>query len=120
MDKYEDRTLPTDVLPCGHTSFPLELDAGSYPVLPPLYIDCNYVCPLTFDEARKLEGETIKQASSDAWFKARENRLTTSCFHRIDKRVKDFDDKFDLFCHPQSLIHLLPAVMAVHMKVLPK
>ena len=96
MDKYEDRTLPTDVLPCGHTSFPLELDAGSYPVLPPLYMDCNYVCPLTFDEARKLEGETIKQASSDAWFKARENRLTASCFHRIDKRVRDFDDKFVL------------------------
>ena len=55
--------------PADKQIFPLKLDAGSYPVLPPLYIDYNYVCPFTFDEARKLEGETIKQASSDAWCK---------------------------------------------------
>ena len=42
------------------------------------------LCPLTFDEARKLKGETVTQASSDAWLKARENRLTASCFHRTD------------------------------------
>lgn len=45
---------------------------------------------------RQESWKPIKQASSDAWFKARENRLTTSCFHRIDKRVKDFDGKFVL------------------------
>ena len=49
------------------------------------------------------------------------NRLTASCFHRIDKRVRDFaDNLFYLSCHPQSLFHLLPAVMEVHRKVLPK
>lgn len=54
--------------------------------LPPLYMDCNYVCPLTFDEARKLEGETIKQASSDAWFKA---RRTDSPHHAFTQSIRE-------------------------------
>ena len=94
IDKYDDRTLPTDILPCGNTAFPLELDAGSYPVVPPQYIECNSVFPLTFDEARQLEAETVKQTESDVWFNARKNRLTASNFHRIEKRVRDVNDKF--------------------------
>ena len=105
VHKYEDRTLPTDILPCGNTAFPLKLHAGSYPTVPPQYIECNSLFPLTFDEARKLERETVKQAESDGWFKARENRLTASNFHRIEKRKKEVDDKFvaSILSAPKSL-----------------
>ena len=65
VDKYEDKTLPTDILPYGNTAFPLELDAGSYPVVPTQYTECCFVSPLTVDEARKLKGETVKRAESD-------------------------------------------------------
>ena len=85
VDKYDDRLLPTDVLPCGNTAFPSGLDAGSYPVVPPQYIECNSVFPLTFDEARKLEAEAVKQTESDGWFNARKSRLTASNFHRFEK-----------------------------------
>ncbi|KAK7489166.1 hypothetical protein BaRGS_00019544 [Batillaria attramentaria] len=93
-DKYEDKQQASDILPCGDTAFPLAPEVGSYPAVPPQYIQCNSVCPITLDQARKLERDTVKQADSGDWFKARENRITASNFHKIHKRVKDFNNKF--------------------------
>ena len=57
----------------------------------------NSLFPLTSDKARKL-GVTVKQAESDAWFKALEKKNSQHQTFTEFKRVGDFNDNENPLC----------------------